>query len=288
MIENEETELDYVEVFGDEENGYSVAMEFDTLDEEENQEYQMNLRITNFDSPEEVMSFYSSLLSDKHVKAEAGTYGNTIEAELELSDMDTSAAYRMRTLSEDEVEGDDVMLKKDMETREWAVNVSNIVNRIRDEEPYNEAVDNISATTLAAVSLAESLEEPGETAQVSAGYDLFMDIMENLRYEEGPITLDIETEEREALSEDLNEEVLEPETVTEEEVRETEAVEEPEDTEEQNYEELLDQNVPEVKDRSQNMDEDELARLLELERQGEDRVTLKKYLEERIDESERE
>jgi len=180
--------------------------------------------------------------------------------------MDTSSVYRESEIYE----------------TEWAVDalgvLENFVDADEDEEAYEDAITSLATITLASVSLSAGAEEG------KGGYEFYRDIVENPGggAEEtevtGPIIIDVEEEPRSFEYEQL----LEEEWVRIEE-DEAETLEEDEMIE-RIHEDVLSGTIPEAKERIETSEGLDYDLLLETEKQGNDRVTLERYLEERKEE----
>lgn len=158
----------------------------------------------------------------------------------------------------------------------WAVDIKPLLRGIKDDQ-YQEAMDEISASTLYVINRAES------EGEVGTGLEKFhRDIIREFRPGgNGPVVIDV-VEESETDSEyaELDEE------------KSTESSEDPdllpEAEAEFDYDEIVSGTISESKDRIEELEdeleEDDWKSLLEAEKAGEDRVTFKPYLKEQLEE----
>lgn len=271
-----EIQLDSVDASGSEEEGYTLGLEF-----------------TGFESASELVEFYNTSLK-QGVERPDTSFGSSESARKLLEEMDTSSAYS---------------------GGEWAVDTWETVEKFagEDSQPYENAVDAIAAITLASVALSEGAE-PGR-----GGYSFYQELSGYSREPglgDGPITLDI-TEEQETpgeeeesldltaeeLEPDEGEQVLEPEETGEEDHPSAVEKEIPygmeflpdhwkEEMEGMETDEIMDQvhdeivsgTIPEAKETMESIDSPDYGEILEAEKRGKNRVTLKRYLEEKVEE----
>lgn len=284
-----ELEIDSVEASGDEEAGY-----------------RLDLELTGFDSPSELVEFYNSTVKQGMEKPDTN-FGSSESSTERLKDMNTSSAYS---------------------DGEWAVDAWEVVRKFAagEEESYENALDAISTVTVAAVALSEGAE-PNR-----GGYGFYRELAEypnRPTVDEGPIMIDIEESTAEApedIDEDTAEEFpsreLEPESSQSSEELEPETtIEEPDETSpvepeepeieeqlpygsdlleeewfqrmedmsvdeimEQVHDEMVSGTIPEAKESIESVENPDYSSILEAEKRGKDRVTFKSYLEEKMEE----
>lgn len=228
----------------------------------EDEGYTVDIELEGFETAEEVVEFYNSVLKDHVDQGPDTRYGSTDFALDMLSDMDTSSVYRESEIYE----------------TEWAVDalgvLENFVDADEDERAYEDAITSLATITLASVSLSAGAEEG------KGGYEFYRDIVENPGGESeetevtGPIIIDVEEKPKSFEYEQL----LEEEWVRIEE-DEAETLEEDEMVE-RIHEDVLSGTIPEAKERIETSEGLDYDLLLETEKQGSDRVTLERYLEE--------
>jgi len=171
----------------------------------------------SFETPEEVVDFYRENVQEYVEEEGLAVYGNSGELEEGLAEKDTWAAFRTEEQSE-------------KDRGEWAVDAMNTLEKFPRDivvDPYERAVESLSATTLYVVARAESGGEIG-----SGMYSFHHGIVRYLRgqrpeYPEGDMTEQIEAEIEEVRDEleEAQEEKQMYEEALEETDRELEQVE---------------------------------------------------------------
>ncbi len=265
LLESDDFNIEDFKVSGDEERGYELSID-----------------LAGFESAQEVVEFYNEHIKEK-IGQEATVYGSSESAKHRVAGSDSIAMYG----EEGELEG------------EWAVEVNRLLQRYAGtEDAFENAVEHLSAMTLAAVSMAEG--GPGGRQD----YDLYRRFAREpeTTVEEAaePVVIPVEEEQQ------RQEEVEEVETPYEEEIEEEpdvseerrrdmletvhedlidELVSDDVETLDEFYGEILSGTIEEAREDIERMDDPDYERLLEIERRGQNRVGMKEYLEERREES---
>ena len=274
--------VDGLEIEGDNEKGYSISAD-----------------LSGFKMPGQAVNFYNQHLKKKARKRDLPIFGNEDRerAKNQMVEMNTSAVF------------DRAVTEEGLEEGKWAVDAYSALQRFDfgEGEKYEEAANNLAAVSLASVSLSEGAERK------SAGFNFYKTIVDEISSYTEPVKIDVLKEEDTAGDKSVEVDVVEgdeedvipleeAEPEPEEEIPfdeevlddvglEEEALE-PEDREaisDSVYQTILSENVDEAKESIAKIDEPDYETLLEKEREGKNRITLKRYLEERIeDEEERE
>lgn len=186
------------------------------------------------------------------------------------------------------------------ELKGWAVDIEPLIRGL-EENQYQEVMDEISASTLYVINRAESEGEVGTGLE-----EFHRDIIKEFRPgEKEPVVIDVveekpesdseyvEVDERGSGTETSRDEFIEEpsDSVLSPEADVTEGTNDLEGAEaetEFDYDELVSGTISKSKSRIEELEdeleEDDWEALLDAEREGEDRVTFKPYLEERLEE----
>lgn len=217
-------------------------------DEEEG--YKISLDIKGVESSEEVVKFYKDFIEDKENYRLRTVYGNTMQARAKLASMNTSAAFQE---------------KEWPEHGEWAVDISKLLERHLEDTTasYDEVVDELGAMTLAAVSMAEggkqgdqkyrfyrnvirSLEVPKPLTRGNGRHEAFYFEPDNAQNMD-PVEIPIEKESK-----------TEDETIS--------------------YRDIVSGTIKEAKEQISELEQIDYDKLLEIEKEGKNRKTMKKYI----------
>jgi len=286
--------------------------------------YRLSFRAESFfDSAQEVVVFFNDNLKED-LDITDMVYGSSQDAVLEAEASDSTAMYGTGELA-----------------GEWAVNAYKLLEEkvgSREEDVFEESIENIAAMTMASVSL--SRDDP----ESRHGFGFYADFVDGftsvtgqqVEEETGPVVIDVEDEDVEDEYEEPDTSItheVEGEVVKASDKEERSSVEEYEEDEEsegyedqgefvreteprderfteeqesegdfvrgmdaleEDYEsegsydisEILSKNVPEAKERVEELEDPDYEALLESEKEGQDRVTLTRYLEEKMEENE--
>lgn len=271
----------------EDEEGYLLMVDVEPWEGEEGYPVSIGARPK---TAEEVGELYESQFNSFPSDELLTVYGNDEEA---IRSMRGSNIWARFEAPKEEVTEDSYDLKG------WAVDIAPLI-RGMEEAQYQEIMDEISASTLYVVNRAESEGEVGTGLE-----DFHRDIVREFRPgENGPVVIDVvEESERDSEYVEVGEGSSEADTSRDEFIEEpSESVlspepsvtEEPDDLErteaetEFDYDELVSGTISESKNNIEQMEdeleEDDWEALLEAEREGEDRVTFKPYLKERLEE----
>lgn len=186
---------------------------------------------------------------------------------------DNGAVRSMReTNSEARFEAPDEEIKESYESKGWAVDVEPILRQM-EESQYEEVIDEISTFTLYIVNRAESNGEVGPEL-----HDFHWNLVREFTPRQSePIKIDV-VEEFETGEEYVD--------VGENGAENEELLERTDTRPGFDYEEIVSGTINESKSRIEeiqdDLDEEDWKALLEAEREGDDRVTFKPYLKERL------
>lgn len=221
-----------------------------------------------YDSAKDVVQFYNEHIKDK-VAQEPQVYGSSPEAIKEVAESDSSAMYGKK---EGDMKG------------EWAVDVSRLLESDEvQEDSFESAINRIASINLATVSLAYADSETGH----DRGF--YSDLIGDLEGDfPEPVQIPVE-EETEGLEEEqeLNEQLHEVQTPYDEEILRELGLD-PQEIDEEGldivHEKMLSGTIEEAKQFIEDIREPDYDSLLEAEKRGKNRSTLKRYLKKEMEE----
>lgn len=222
--------------------------------EDEEDGYTISLDIKGVESSEEVVKFYKDFIEDEEDHRLRSIYGNTPQACAKLASMDTYAAFQEQEWPEN---------------GEWAVDVTKLLEKyVEDKEAsYDEVVDEIAAMTLAAVSMAEGGKQEPQR------YRFYRNTVRGLEIPK-PRIRGNGRHEAFYFDSDENQDVEPVEIPVEEEALE----------ERSDYADIVSGTIKEAKEKISELESPDFGELLELEREGKDRKTMKEYLRGKMQE----
>jgi hypothetical protein len=243
----------------------------------DNGNYIVAVDFEGFDDERDVVDFFNEYVKTG-MEIERPVYGSSDAAREEVAASDAVAMHGDEQLPD-----------------EWAVDAGRLLQKYvgpEPEDPFSESVEEISAMTLSSVSLAEG----GSGGRQR--YEFYRELVAEPEDEEGPIVIPVgETEEEELTSvvepvnETVEDEVEQPAEPVEEDVYGSELglsedLLEEEGSREAIHEAILSDTVEDAKERIEMLDEPDYSGLKETEEEGKDRVTLKRYLDDQMEEQE--
>jgi len=272
------------------EEGYFLMVDVESWKGEEGYSVSIGARPK---TAEEVGKLYENQFEDFPSDELTTVYGNDEEAIQSMRGSNVWARFEAPTEKDKE---DSYDLKG------WAVDIAPLIREMKSGQ-YQKVMDEISASTLYVINRAESEGEVGTGLE-----DFHRDIIREFRpAENGPVVIDVvEGSERDSEYVELDEGDSGAETSRDEFIEEpsdsvvspepgvterSDDLERPEAETQFEYDKIVSGTISESKSRIEEikdeLGEEDWEALLEAEREGDDRVTFKPYLEERL-EAERE